>query len=599
MLVVGTAGNDVPLTGTDDADEMFGDTTGTLTRRGGDDRILGLAGDDVIAGDALDIAARVRGGNDVIVGGEGVDTLYGDARGTLYGIGGNDLLLPDPGEPFRVSSVFGDAQTIAAGGRGGADVIVQVDGGAELFGDAVTIAAGGRGGNDRIYGGAANLAGESDDNLTDVVCGHDLLDVSGATGGATLWGETLDNDLTGTTVGGNDTLIGSAFADEMYGEGADLRDTARGGNDRFFGNRGEDVIYGEAFDLNDLTVGGRDLIRGGDDDDEIYGDAFRIFDVARGGKDTIHGDRGNDELTGDASAIAAGARGGDDLIFGGDGDDDIFGDANDTLEGTGGNDVIHQNAGTGILAGDALKIAAGGRGGNDRLYGESILIGDSVDRMVDATGGDDLLDTGGALDGSTLCGDTFVSLEGSSQGGRDSLLGWRFADFLQGDADEFLADAARGGNDRLSGNDGDDFLYGDCRVGMTGTAVGGNDRLRGDRGNDTLLGDAAELSGAARGGDDRLEGGSGDDELWGDGTLLEGATGGKDRFEFEDRFGNDRVYDFRQTDGDRIVFDDLQPAQVTITTDGVDTTLTARGVDTVTLVGFTGSLVLGIDILFD
>jgi hypothetical protein len=83
--------------------------------------------------------------------------------------------------------------------------------------------------------------------------------------------------------------------------------------------------------------------------------------------------------------------------------------------------------------------------------------------------------------------------------------------------------------------------------------------------------------------------------MWGDfGTNYSGAAGGADTFVFADTFGTDYVYDFHQTEGDKIEFqvagvdsfDDL-----TITQSGADTVITtsASASDTVTLVNYDNS----------
>ena len=78
----------------------------------------------------------------------------------LYGIGGNDTLYQNATVGF-----------------------------ADMRGDAETIATGGRGGNDKLYGGG-ELVGDAYDDLTDVVCGHDLLSARSATSSSDLVGDS-------------------------------------------------------------------------------------------------------------------------------------------------------------------------------------------------------------------------------------------------------------------------------------------------------------------------------------------------------------------------------------------------------------------------
>ena len=80
--------------------------------------------------------------------------------------------------------------------------------------------------------------------------------------------------------------------------------------------------------------------------------------------------------------------------------------------------------------------------------------------------------------------------------------------------------------------------------------------------------------------------------------LYDLAVGGKDKFSFDGNFGDDTIWDFRQEDGDQIIFKGLTQSEVGITQDAGNTVLTTLGDQTVTLVGFTGSLTVGTDILF-
>ena len=60
---------------------------------GGKQTINGLAGDDALYGDALNMQKRAHGGNDILNGGDGNDTLYGDAYEMHQNsVGGNDTL---------------------------------------------------------------------------------------------------------------------------------------------------------------------------------------------------------------------------------------------------------------------------------------------------------------------------------------------------------------------------------------------------------------------------------------------------------------------------------------------------------------------------
>jgi hypothetical protein len=83
--------------------------------------------------------------------------------------------------------------------------------------------------------------------------------------------------------------------------------------------------------------------------------------------------------------------------------------------------------------------------------------------------------------------------------------------------------------------------------------------------------------------------------MWGDAQIISGsATGGNDRFVFVDAFGQDFVNDFRR-DEDTLEFQVAGVADfsdLVISQSGSDTVIstTASETDTVTLVGFAGTL---------
>lgn len=148
---------------------------------------------------------------------------------------------------------------------------------------------------------------------------------------------------------GNDTVYGSAFADDI--QGGDGNDTFRGynGNDTLRGGNGRDVLYGG---------NGNDVLSGDADNDLLYGE--RGDDTLNGGagNDTLHGDNsgdaisGNDALSGGAGADQLNGYGGTDTLIGG-ADNDMLrgGNGNDILIGGSGNDSIDGGSGTDTVLG--------------------------------------------------------------------------------------------------------------------------------------------------------------------------------------------------------------------------------------------------------
>ncbi|MEB3253940.1 MAG: hypothetical protein VKI93_04410 [Synechococcus sp.] len=114
----------------------------------------------------------------------------------------------------------------------------------------------------------------------------------------------------------NDTIYGSALADEVWEknghdwiDGGDGEDSIDGGNqkDTIYGGDGNDYLHGRGH--NDTLYGGdgNDTLYGGNHSDVVYGEA---------GNDRLINNKGNDTLRG---------RSGDDTIRGGKGDDIIKG----------------------------------------------------------------------------------------------------------------------------------------------------------------------------------------------------------------------------------------------------------------------------------
>jgi Ca2+-binding RTX toxin-like protein len=112
-----------------------------------------------------------------------------------------------------------------------------------------------------------------------------------------------------------ESIMGSAYSDEIWGTNGINEIWALGGDDQVWGRDGDDVIYGgdgddrlDGDDDNDILYGeaGNDRLYGGDDEDVLYGGT---------GEDELYGESGDDLLAGGA---------GDDFIDGGSGEDLLF-----------------------------------------------------------------------------------------------------------------------------------------------------------------------------------------------------------------------------------------------------------------------------------
>lgn len=204
-----------------------------------------------------------------------------------------------------------------------------------------------------------------------------------------------DNSFSG---GGNDIILGDAFAPNDQGLDGDDTLDGLGGNDVLIGGGGGDLLLG--FDGDDIMLGDyflrqiqvnffidtEDFLPNDKEDDvNIYNpDPIQFFignffnesegnDTLFGenGDDLLIGDRGDDSLNGGNDQDTLLGFGGFDNLNGGEGSDIILGDGvsfngqgggfnNDTLDGAGGDDIV--------IGGGASDVLSGGDG-NDILLG--------------------------------------------------------------------------------------------------------------------------------------------------------------------------------------------------------------------------------------
>ncbi|PLS20886.1 M10 family metallopeptidase C-terminal domain-containing protein [Neptunicoccus cionae] len=337
--------------------------------------------------------------------------LLGDDRMTIYGGGGNDILIRDPSTD---GSTFGELY----GGTG--DDYMRLRDFGFLFGgagkDTMIVGSGGSGNDMTVDGGAdddllqvqrfrGELAGGTGyDRLQFDLSSHSTAPrtVNVDLEAGTVSAEGGSNEIT-ATVSGFEELIGNDYAsrsDRFFGtegserfvglNGADLLD-GRGGNDELFGGAGQDLLYGGA---------GEDLLHGGGGNDTLYGGTGRdtaSYDtavpdtesgavmaanfgaiVANLADGTVTGAHGTDRLfeienvtgtnlgdtiTGSAESNGLNGGAGDDLLYGAGGDDILnVGLGNDTAYGGNGDDIFSLDGGNNILYGgageDSLELGA-------------------------------------------------------------------------------------------------------------------------------------------------------------------------------------------------------------------------------------------------
>ena len=310
-----------------------------------------------------------------------------------------------------------------------------------------------------------------------------------------LWGGLGDDDLGGSD--DDDVLVGDDGDDSL--DGGDGNDTLEGGSgkDVFIGGEGDDTINGDGADAAILW-----------DEDKLAWWADEADSDAQDGDDHDHDDGDGDGDGDDAcDRVDYSDSDGGVVVDLGEGDGD---DACDRVDYSDSDGSVVVDLGDGT--------ADDGEGGIDTLiaiedvtgsdaYGDE-LVGDDADNELDGQGGDDMLDGG---DGD----DTMIGGSGSDDYVVDDL-GDRVREsgHGRGEVDSVHASISYHLGRHLetlflsgrlalngSGNGGDNTLFGN-RGANTLSGGGGDDVLDGGRGNDVLNGGA---------GADELRGGKGHD----------------------------------------------------------------------------------------
>ena len=540
------------------------DADGMLTIQGGNDdtRI-----DSINQGASADNISVSRVGNELVVS----VNLGVDVPGTGSGQTANDQ------QPALVSRFnVADVEGIRIHGLGGNDTIT-LSGNLGFITDGIE-AFGGDGNDTMSASGVTNepveFRGEAgNDSLTGSASADDLRGgtgndtVSGSSGNDDLFGDEGNDLLRGgggaddlATGAGNDSAYGGSGNDVLLGDFGDDLLVGEIGNDTCYGNQGRDSIIGGSI-LSSLVapspVDGADVLSGYEDDDVLHGDNVyhgTPVPVGGGGNDLIRGGEGND------------------LLFGNVGDDDLYGDAgNDTSYGSAGADRLYGDEGNDLLRGGSQDDLIYGLDGNDQLFGE-----DGADRLTGGRGSDNL--RGGNQDDQLIGG---VAFTGTQDASRDTLAGDAGNDELHGD-NYSIAGAPLGGADRILGGSGTDEAHG----GPGNDLVRGgsaDDDLSGDEGHDILLGEAGADAADGGSGRDVLIGGTAADALAGsagDDLLISGTTAfdANDRALFairsewtSRRTYDDRVRNLRGTPGP--TFDERLNGDIFLIAPGADSTV--------------------------
>jgi microcystin-dependent protein/Ca2+-binding RTX toxin-like protein len=570
--------DDIPalnFSGSNADNQLYGGNLGdTINGLDGNDDLIGNNGDDILNGGGDNDFINGGGGSDTLNGGTGDDSIRDRGHNTVDGGAGNDFI--------SVEYVLGGSWD------GGADVdsldttldtfngftydlsavsfeifgavfknfenVYDNQGGNTIIGSSVSNIVDGGGGADTINtgGGADRIVISGTGQGLDQVDGGteaDTLDLSGMLQFA--WVSLAYN---GNEVQAQDGLvwrgvanltnvenvIGTRFADKIYGDGQANTLEGRAGND---------VIYGRD---------GIDSLLGGADSDSLYGEA---------GNDRLYADAGSDYLNGgfneDTFSFVAGTFGvGLDTLDGGQGVDTI--DASNFTDiawvdlAAVGYEVYTKNGAAWVSMANASGIEnVIGSNQNDELYG------DANNNRLEGGGGQDKLEGRSGVD---------VLIGGA---GNDTLNGGDFVDTMDGGADNdtFILRSDLTGIDVIDGGTESDTV--DCSAFLTKAwvdlnsatevytyngawkvianttsvenAIGSSvaDELYGNTANNTFNGGAGADILQGRGGGDTLTGGTGSDTFKfaaGDSSILaaldritdfaKGAVGVGDKFDF-------------------------------------------------------------------
>ncbi len=350
-------------TGNELKNKIYGNAQNNILSAGaGDDVLLGGDGDDVLIGGT---------GADFMDGGNGIDTVdYSQSKTAIVLTIYPDRTNNSEGDSFNsIEILLGSAFDDRIGGYIYADVLHGNDGNDtayggygddRVYGDLGDDTLFGGGGKDSLYGGSGNdvLHGGIGADLMDGGSGSDAvsyadqeyLGVSASLAASGTIGPFADGDIFRSI----ENLIGSKFADELYGDakanvldGGLSNDLLNGaaGNDTLIGGGGADKLYGEAgTDTASYAAATKGVIASlsnmaintGDATGDTYSQIENI--TGSGFNDSVYGNSGNNVVDGGAgNDILKGYAGNDRLIGGAGKDTFIF---NTALSATTNVDVI-------------------------------------------------------------------------------------------------------------------------------------------------------------------------------------------------------------------------------------------------------------------
>jgi Ca2+-binding RTX toxin-like protein len=251
--------------------------------------------------------------------------------------------------------------------------------------------------------------------------------------------------------------------------------------------------------------------------------------------------------------VVAGSNPDSRIVFTAPGGGTYYVEAGAFVDGYAGTYRVDVAQTSGATAGPGTPTA-----GNDVLMG-SPGGGDTIDGLA----GDDTITAGGPASNS---------LRGND--GNDSIQGGSGFDDINGNKGNDTIDGGSGGNDWLLGGQGNDLI----------TAHSGNNLIYGNLGDDTLIGGSGNDTIRGGQGDDSIVCGTGNEFVSGDrgnDTIVGGS--GADTFHTFAQAGIDKVLNFDQTHGDRVMLD--PGTAFTVSQVGADTAIDMGAGNEMILVG--------------